>query len=133
MDAFVQVRAFDDYVSAHIALGRLEEEGIRAWLKDEYTISIDPGLTYAAGGIKLMVRKEQAERAAGILRRIENSGVEKNPCPKCGSLDVEKLVPRRSLLTWFFSLFAAVPPPTIHHCFACGHEFPTGPGSPQQV
>jgi hypothetical protein len=53
---------------AHIAMGRLEEDNIRCWLKDENTVTIDPILTNAVGGIKLMVESGQAERAAGILR-----------------------------------------------------------------
>ncbi len=32
-----------------------EEEGINCWLKDENTVTIDPILTNAIGGIKLMV------------------------------------------------------------------------------
>jgi hypothetical protein len=123
MDAFLPIRAYDDYVSAHIALGRLEEEGIRAWLKDEHTISVDPGLTYAAGGIKLMVRKEQASRAAQTLRTIENLSRKNNPCPHCGSTDVEPVVPRRSLLAWFLALFGTAPDRQEYRCFSCDRTF----------
>ena len=64
---FVQVAVYDNYVSAHIAMGRLEDSGIRCWLKDENTVTIDPLLNYAIGGIKLMVAGTQAERALSIL------------------------------------------------------------------
>jgi hypothetical protein len=64
---YIVVAAFDNYIPAHIAMGRLEEEGINCWLKDENTVTIDPFLTFAVGGIKLMVVSSQAERAMGIL------------------------------------------------------------------
>jgi hypothetical protein len=64
---FVQIKAFDNYIQAHIALGRLQEEYINCYLKDENTVTIDPLLNYAVGGIKLMVAAGQAERALEIL------------------------------------------------------------------
>lgn len=64
---FIQIRAFDNYIQAHIALGRLQEEYINCYLKDENTVTIDPLLNYAVGGIKLMVAASQAERALEIL------------------------------------------------------------------
>jgi hypothetical protein len=69
---FIPIAAFDNYVSAHIAMGRLEEQGIRCWLKDENTVTIDPLLNYAVGGIKLMVSSVQAERAVSLLKEPPN-------------------------------------------------------------
>lgn len=65
--SFVAVYSFDNYIPAHLILGRLEEEGINAWLKDEHTVTIDPFLTNAFGGIKLMVHIAQADRARALL------------------------------------------------------------------
>ncbi|MBN8675848.1 MAG: DUF2007 domain-containing protein [Chitinophagales bacterium] len=64
---FILLRHYDNYIPAHITLGRLQEEGINCWLKDEYSVTIDPFLSNAIGGIKLMVAAAQAERAAGLL------------------------------------------------------------------
>lgn len=64
---YVLLRSFDNYISAHIAFGRLKEEFINCYLQDEYTVTIDPLLTNAVGGIKLMVADSQAERAEEIL------------------------------------------------------------------
>lgn len=64
---FIVLRRYDNYIPAHIILGRLQEEGINCWLKDEYSVTIDPFLSNAIGGIKLMVAAAQAERAAGLL------------------------------------------------------------------
>ena len=64
---YVILEVFDNYIPAHIARGRLEEQGILCWLKDENTVTIDPLLSIAVGGIKLMVAEHQLERARQIL------------------------------------------------------------------
>lgn len=64
---FVLLYSFDKYIPAHIALGRLKEEYINCYLQDEYSVTIDPFLSNAIGGIKLMVAESQAERALEIL------------------------------------------------------------------
>lgn len=64
---FVLLRSFDNYIPAHIALGRLKEEYINCYLQDEYSVTIDPFLSNAIGGIKLMVSENQLERAREIL------------------------------------------------------------------
>jgi Putative prokaryotic signal transducing protein len=68
---FVEVRAFDNYIYAHIVLAKLQDSGINCHLKDEYTITIDPLLSPALGGIKLMVAQSQVERALEILAEPE--------------------------------------------------------------
>lgn len=64
---FVLLNSYDNYIEAHIVMGRLEQENIRCHLQDEYTVTIDPFLSNAIGGIKLMVACVQAERALQIL------------------------------------------------------------------
>lgn len=68
---FVLLRAYDNYIPAHIALGRLKEEFINCYLQDEYSVTIDPFLSNAIGGIKLMVADTQAERAFEILNTLQ--------------------------------------------------------------
>ncbi|MBC7948127.1 MAG: DUF2007 domain-containing protein [Chitinophagaceae bacterium] len=65
---FVLLTSFDNYIPAHIAMGRLKEEYINCFLQDEYTVTIDPLLSNAVGGIKLMVAETQIERAIQILK-----------------------------------------------------------------
>jgi len=65
---FVLLCSFDNYIPAHIALGRLKEEFINCYLQDEYSVTIDPFLSNAIGGIKLMVAETQLERAREILQ-----------------------------------------------------------------
>lgn len=65
---FVLLYSFDNYIPAYIALGRLKEEYINCYLQDEYSVTIDPFLSNAIGGIKLMVAESQLERAREILQ-----------------------------------------------------------------
>ena len=64
---FMILEVYDNYIPAHIAMGCLSDQGIICWLKDENTVTIDPLLAIAVGGIKLMVAVHQAERARMIL------------------------------------------------------------------
>ena len=68
---FIPLRSYDNYVDAHIIMGRLNEEGINCWLKDENVATITPFLSNAMGGIKLMVAESQVERAIDIIHAIE--------------------------------------------------------------
>lgn len=70
---YVKICSFDNYIPAHLLLGRLEDEGINAWLKDEHTVTIDPLLTNAVGGIKLMVHVAQVDRAKALLAEWERA------------------------------------------------------------
>jgi hypothetical protein len=69
---FVLLESFDNYIDAHIVKGRLEDQGIHCWLKDENfsAIIVDPILTNAiSGGIKLMVAKDEWSKAVEILNQ----------------------------------------------------------------
>ena len=63
---FIQVRSYDNYIYANIVLSMLQDSGINCHLKDEYTITIDPLLSPALGGIKLMVARSPAGARIGI-------------------------------------------------------------------
>jgi hypothetical protein len=64
---FIEIRSYDNYIYAHIVLAKLQDAGINCHLKDEYTITIDPLLSPALGGIKLMVAESQVGRALELL------------------------------------------------------------------
>ena len=68
---FVQLRSFDNYISAHISMTMLQDAGINCHLKDEHVITLDPFLSPALGGMKLMVYPTQAERAVRLLEEVE--------------------------------------------------------------
>lgn len=126
---FVLVHSFANYIDANIALGRLEEEGIRGWLRDEHTVTIDPILTNAVGGIKLMVPETQAERALELLQQFREQRRQLHPCPNCASTNTELVSTPRKASNWLSALASfflgdfAIASNKVYHCFQCGHEF----------
>lgn len=72
---FLAVKTFDDYISAHVVMGRLKEEDIVCHLENEHTITTAPFLSPISGGIKLMVPEAQSERAFELLTQWGNEQV----------------------------------------------------------
>lgn len=68
---FVLLKTYDNYIPAHIDMGMLQQENINCHLRDEYSVTIDPFLSNAIGGIKLMVAENQAQRALEILQQTQ--------------------------------------------------------------
>jgi Putative prokaryotic signal transducing protein len=64
---FIAIRSYDNYIPAHIAMGRLKDEFINCYLENENSVTIDPFLSNAIGGIRLMVVETQAKRAIKLL------------------------------------------------------------------
>ena len=91
---FYQIASYDNYLSANMALGMLQENDIDCHLKDEYIVTIDPLLNPAVGGIKLMVVESQAEQAKELIREAEANYIATIPCPKCYHLS---LVPEEKI------------------------------------
>ena len=126
---FIPVQSYNNYIDAHIVMGQLEEQGIVCWLKDEYTLTIDPILTNALGGIKIMVSEVQAQRALDILETTRNEIKKQYACPKCAGLDVEFINTNRSTKSWFMALAGfifgdlAITGKRVLHCFECGWEW----------
>ena len=127
--AYVVLESFSNYVDAHIILGRMQEENIDCWLKNENTTTIMPIWTTAIGGIQLMVHQVQAERATELLKAIKEEKRKHMRCPKCGGSDVEYINTMRKPSNWlsaaatFFLGDYAVMPEQRYHCFSCGEEW----------
>lgn len=122
-------------MTAHIDMGRLEEEGVTCWLKDENTVTIDPILSNAIGGIKLMVALEDFDRAREILLTLKDSYKKTLACPRCHSHEIELVSSPRNVRnlfsiigTWLVGNYALSTEKT-YHCFNCSFEFP----EPEQV
>ena len=125
---FIPVWSYDNYVPAHIAMGRLKEEGMECWLKDENTVTIDPILSNAVGGIKLMVVEADAEKAWKLLKQLQKEYKAGMVCINCGSNNIELVSTPRKPLTWFSALSTfflgdyAMAADKVYHCFDCKHE-----------
>ena len=123
----VTIRTFNNYFSANILLTKLQDAGFQCYLKDEYTVTIDPLLTNAVGGIKLVIRKEDEQEVTTIMEHFDDQYRRSAVCPKCGSHDIH-LVPKRStanmvtaILSWLFSDYA-VSAENVYQCGVCGFE-----------
>ncbi len=121
------VRTFNNYFSANILLTKLRDAGIQCYLKDEYTVTMDPLLTNAVGGIKLVIKKEDADEVRYLMSHFDEEYRRSAVCPKCGSNDIE-LVPKRSaanlitaIVSWLFSDYA-VSAENVYQCGTCGFE-----------
>jgi len=123
----VTIQAFDNFFSANIQLTRLRAVGIECYLKDEYTVTIDPLLSNAIGGIKVVVRKSDERNVRKLLREMNEEADSKLLCPQCGSHKFI-LVPKRTtenllaaITTWLFSAYA-VSAENVYQCTDCGYE-----------
>lgn len=89
---FVQLCTYDNYLVANMQLSILKEGGITCYIKDEYTITIDPLLSPAIGGMKLMVDELQMDSAKKILEESDKTFLQTIPCPNCGRHALEHVV-----------------------------------------
>ncbi len=83
----VTLKSFDNYFSANIYLTKLQDAGVECYLKDEYTVTIDPILSNVIGGIKLVVKNEDADEAIKLIKQFDEDYLQSVKCPKCGASD----------------------------------------------
>ena len=125
---FIQLRSYDSYITANLHLQQLEEEGIRAYLQDENIITINPALSGAIGGIKLLVYEAQLPRAEEIISTIEEVYRKSLACPRCGAYNIHSVTNTKKAVNWFSAIITflfgnyAVGVNTIYQCFTCGFE-----------
>lgn len=89
---YLVVGAFPDAIQAHLAIARLEAEGIRCRTADEHIIGADWLYSGAVGGVKVEVELADVEAARAILRSAPVPLPDPEPgaiCPGCGSADVD--------------------------------------------
>lgn len=128
---FIAIRSYDNYIPAHLAMGRLKEDGIQGWLKDENTVTIDPLLSNAIGGIKLMVSADDAEKAMDILDQIEKRNTLKAVCPWCNSKNIDMVSSPPKPKKWYSNISSyllgkfSITAEKEYHCFDCDRAFLT--------
>ncbi len=124
----VTVKTFDTSVNAHLFRIELENEGIECYIYDEETITMDPLLSNAIGGIKVKINVKDIERTKEFLAKREEEN--NPPCPNCGSKRImtnfrsfKSTSGIISAITAF--LFTIFPPlfKTVNKCLDCNHEF----------
>ena len=123
----VTVKTFDNYFLANIILNRLHAQGVECFLKDEATVTMDPILTNAIGGIKLVVRKENAAAVKEILAGFAREYLQAATCPNCGANQFAYIAKPgvtnflTAILTTVFASYA-VAPNYVYQCGNCGYE-----------
>lgn len=128
----VTIKTFDNYFSANILLTRLQQDGMECYLIDENTITIDPILSNAIGGIKLQVKKEDERAATKLLAAYQLQYMLSATCPQCGSNSFCEVTKKEAtnyvtvLLTWLFSSYALAAK-YVYQCRQCGYECDTLP------
>lgn len=126
---FIPIRSFDSYITANIWKGKLEDAGILCYLKDEYTVTIDPILSNAVGGIKLCVNAGQLEQCRELVSSFESEARQAQRCPKCESVNVQYVSQPVNAVNWLTAIVSwvfgsyAMAAKQVYHCFDCGNEF----------
>ena len=128
----VMVGRYRDSGEAMIAKNMLDSAGIECFLGDENLVRLDWFYSNLIGGIKLMVRKEDADTARKLLEEnipekidVAEVGEYVQPrCPQCGSMDVSFDELDKQIA--YAGLFLNLPIPVNRKggkCHACGHEW----------
>lgn len=126
---FVPLRSFDNYIEANIVMSMLIASNVNCHLKDEHTITIDPLLSPALGGIKLMVHHAHAERAWELLDEAEQQYLKSIPCPVCKAHTLrivsisKKHKCRLSALISMLLNGQSVEVTKVYQCTSCGYDF----------
>ncbi len=130
----VTVACFSQPLEARVALTRLEDAGIPAFLADENLVTMNWTWSNAVGGVKLQAREEDATHAMRLLdgdtpvvepdsgETAEDSSV---VCPHCGSDDIQGEWRHRRLVyaSW---IVLGVPIPFLRRgrrCRGCGRRW----------
>lgn len=125
---FVTIATFPDALKAQIVRGSLETQGIPCFIADEHTITNQPYLTMAYGGVRLQVQERDSERAREIITtRPTFSVLEKAPeqsadkCPNCDSSKIEQVnsARSRSFLSFIRNLLAIRTEGELARYFTC--------------
>jgi catabolite regulation protein CreA len=128
----VTIQTFDNYFSANIQLTRLRDAGVECYLKDEYTVTIDPILSNAIGGIKLVVKKSDEQEVKKLLQEFKAPINNPVLCPQCGSAELISVAEKSPenlftvISTWLLSSYA-VSVQNIYKCSDCGYQSKTLP------
>jgi DNA-directed RNA polymerase subunit RPC12/RpoP len=131
MELFV-IRTFQNYFQAHILMTRLRASGLECYLKDEFTVTVDPFLSNALGGIKLVAKRTDEQFALALLQEFDHQYRNSATCPRCGSHRIE-LLPKNTasnmvtaILSWIFGSYA-ISAENVYQCGNCGYESPALP------
>lgn len=67
----VTIKTFNFPLEVTMLKGMLEDNGIAVYIKDEFTILMNPLYSNAIGGIKLQVLEKDLEKSLQVLKDFE--------------------------------------------------------------
>ena len=139
MNEWITIKQFYYHHETFLYESKLRSEGIECFMKDEATVTVDPFLSNAIGGIKLQVLPADVEKAKAIIDAIDKNKSEAHSefqagltvksreyqkilaeCPSCDSGEV--FMGKRSLWQEIFGLFSK----DDYYCNSCQHEWKEG-------
>ena len=129
---WVTVATFTYATEAHLLRMRLETEGLHPQLKDEHTVTQDPLLSHALGGIKVQVpdaEEAQARAIVAAVAELPHTAEDDTPlsCPQCGSHQLQPgYVKLRGvagflqIVVMFLLMIFPFYQPRAYRCTSCG-------------
>lgn len=128
----VTVDRYSNPLEAHIVRGRLEAEGITAFVAHEHHVWAKWTIALALGGVKIQVKGEDVGNSLKILENLRNGEyllgeVESSDyislCPKCGDANKERINWQWKLALFVLILTSIPLPYSIYRsrCSACSH------------
>lgn len=126
---YIELRSFDNYIEANIVMNMLQHFNIVCHLKDENIITIDPFLSPALGGMKLMVHHTHVSKAWDLIDKAEQEYLKDIPCPVCKMHALKAISITRkhsSRLAALASMILnghSVEVTKMYRCNGCGYDF----------
>jgi len=119
-DNFAVLAVFEYSSEAQITKSKLDSENIKTMLADEKTIDTDPLISQAIGGVKLLVHKQDLEKAIELYDNIRRYRKDKNGndihCPKCQSTRILMAPPDRKNIFYMLFPFFEKSKHLCNHC-----------------
>ena len=132
---FITIRTFDNSIEARLFSSKLESMGITCFLENESTMTLDPLLNYAIGGIQVTVEKHNYDLAKRLAEEYSQHPIvdqdgKTTACPKCKSSQIDngysKIDDAKSVFGIILGLMFFVVPfldRNKYRCTQCNHIF----------
>jgi len=126
---YVTIRSYDNYINANMTLAMLKEGGIDCYIRDEHTITIDPLLSPALGGMKLMVHENDLKDALSILDHSDQLYLQSVACPVCQQKSLQQIREIEESRDWWQRLKNVLingqenRQKSYYRCYSCGTKF----------
>ncbi|WP_047417030.1 hypothetical protein [Cellulophaga sp. Hel_I_12] len=105
----VTIASFEYVSDLQVLKTKLEFEGIQVILKDHNVLNSDPMISYAIGGAKLQVFKEDEARALEIYDELRHYAIDDEgnliQCPNCKAQKSESYYERKTIFHKLFPFF----------------------------